>query len=170
MLIVTRDQGYWRERFVVLHMLVLTVTAISMVVWLLWPSPQPRVSVANLAELRPDTVRPITLPAPFRDPLPPVAALWGHSEEAPVPVMLRYDPQAGILAFFNRDPHSGCQFAWVKAELKFIDPCHGSVYTPAGTYVRGPSARDLDQFGVSVTSAGAILVDVRDFRPGRPIR
>jgi cytochrome b6-f complex iron-sulfur subunit len=71
-----------------------------------------------------------------------------------------------MLAFFQRDPGSGCAVPWQQAEKLFIDPCHGSAYTATGAYVRGPSQRDLDQFDVDVTPNGIIRVNVYDFRLG----
>ena len=54
-------------------------------------------------------------------------------------------------ALSTRDPHRGvCTIRWFERERFFADPCGGSVYLPDGSYRRGPSPRDMDQFAVRV--------------------
>ncbi|HEY0604335.1 MAG TPA: hypothetical protein VGD58_15550 [Herpetosiphonaceae bacterium] len=63
-----------------------------------------------------------------------------------------------ILAFVQRDPRSSCPVSWQMHEQRFIDPCHGSAYTITGSYVRGPSNRDLRRVPVQITRDGEIVI------------
>jgi cytochrome b6-f complex iron-sulfur subunit len=54
------------------------------------------------------------------------------------------------------------------AENRFICPCHGSTFERNSDYVRGPAARNLDQFVVEVDEGGIITVSTGLRRSGLP--
>lgn len=54
--------------------------------------------------------------------------------------------------------HLGCLYNWEPSTFRFECPCHGSMFTKDGDFIRGPAARSLDFFEVSVED-GTIVVD-----------
>jgi Rieske Fe-S protein len=60
-------------------------------------------------------------------------------------------------ALFQVCTHLGCLVRDVPEG--YSCPCHGSVFTPDGTLVRSPAPRDMDQFAVTITDGGEIIVD-----------
>ena len=70
------------------------------------------------------------------------------------------DPRCAIAwrpDFSFQDPRTGATTkGW------FRDPCGGSTYDLQGTRVFGPSPRDLDQYPVTVSGDGHVLVKVGD--------
>jgi cytochrome b6-f complex iron-sulfur subunit len=67
--------------------------------------------------------------------------------------------QQGIEAIYQVCTHLGCLIPFQAAENRFICPCHGSTFERTSDYVRGPAARNLDQFPVEVGADGTIIVD-----------
>ncbi len=49
----------------------------------------------------------------------------------------------------------------------FVDPCGGSVYQPDGTYIRGPSPRNMDRFALWIENDN-VKVDISRLIPGQP--
>jgi menaquinol-cytochrome c reductase iron-sulfur subunit len=64
-------------------------------------------------------------------------------------------------------PHMGCTIAWHEGQDEFYCPCHGSVFSPDGTHVSGPSPRDMDQLPHKVVD-GKLLVNFEYFRENVP--
>lgn len=153
--------GQVRERLIVAQIGALLVLFL-VAAFIAWPRAEPLPVVGNLSAFPPGSITPITLETTIVDPAPT------RSTNAPTPVYLWIinDPAKGLIAFYNRDPRSGCWIAWAKAEQRFIDPCYGSIYELTGEYVRGPSPRSMDQFGVVKTWSDQIAVDVQQFMPG----
>jgi nitrite reductase/ring-hydroxylating ferredoxin subunit len=163
------QQASIREQSILVIIALASVIVAAGVLWLVWPRPVPGVLRATtLDQLPPGSAISVELDATFRDPLPPPIRPPHRPlvQPSPVPVILHND-RGVVRAFYQRDPRSSCMFPWQQPEQLFIDPCHGSAYRPDGTYLRGPSARDLDQFGVIVRRDGSIWVDLNDFRPGQ---
>ena len=50
----------------------------------------------------------------------------------------------GFVIFSPICPHLGCKYDWIKAQSKFICPCHGSEYSELGKHDAGPALRGLD--------------------------
>jgi nitrite reductase/ring-hydroxylating ferredoxin subunit len=70
-------------------------------------------------------------------------------------------------ALSTRDPHRGvCKIRWIERERLFADPCGGSMYLPDGSYRRGPSPRNMDQFEVRVVD-GQVEINVHRVTLGR---
>lgn len=165
MVYTAQEHGAWRERFALLAGLVIVAGVLGAAGWWLFAASTQNIAVAHLRDVPPGTVLAVNVSDTFRDPAPPIINPWSVLREE-VPVLLSHDRQTGVLAFFQRDPRSGCLIPWQAAEQLFIDPCHGSAYTRTGEYVRGPSPRSLDQFGVMITTNGTINVNVEDVRIG----
>ncbi|HEX6291351.1 MAG TPA: ubiquinol-cytochrome c reductase iron-sulfur subunit [Herpetosiphonaceae bacterium] len=76
--------------------------------------------------------------------------------------------QQGVQAIYQVCTHLGCLIPFQKAENRFICPCHGSTFERNSDYVRGPAARNLDQFVLEVGGDGTIVVDTGKRRQGAP--
>lgn len=66
-------------------------------------------------------------------------------------------------------PHLGCLVPWKESQKEFICPCHGSVFGPDGSLVKGPAPRGLDYLDSNVKD-GQLLVRYQYFRQGVPYR
>ena len=66
--------------------------------------------------------------------------------------------------------HLGCVVPWVAAEKRFKCPCHGSVYDPEGSLVRGPAPLPLALAHATVDGASDRVLfttwNETDFRTG----
>ena len=76
--------------------------------------------------------------------------------------------QQGIQAIYQVCTHLGCLIPFQAAENRFICPCHGSTFERNSDYVRGPAARNLDQFELEVTQDGTITVNTGRRVQGAP--
>lgn len=77
--------------------------------------------------------------------------------------------QQGIQAIYQVCTHLGCLIPFQAAENRFICPCHGSTFERNSDYVRGPAARNLDQFAVEIAADGTIVVDTGTRKTGAPV-
>lgn len=75
--------------------------------------------------------------------------------------------QQGIQAVYQVCTHLGCLIPFQAAENRFICPCHGSTFERTSDYVRGPAARNLDQFVVEIGQDGTIVVDTGKRKQGK---
>lgn len=73
----------------------------------------------------------------------------------------------GIMAIFQVCTHLGCLVPFDGGQNRFICPCHGSTFERDSVYVLGPAPRSLDQFEVSVSDEGVIVVDTGKKRTGK---
>jgi len=53
--------------------------------------------------------------------------------------------------------HLGCLYKWEPANNRFKCPCHASMFTREGHYIKGPAPRSLDQFRIKVIEGDAKL-------------
>lgn len=67
----------------------------------------------------------------------------------------------GPRALYMVCTHLGCLFKWVDANKRFECPCHGSMFTREGVYIKGPAPRSLDQFVVEVTQDGSVVASTQ---------
>lgn len=154
------QRGRRRERLVVIWLgvsvvLLLTLVGACVAVALVPARPAPPLLIGSAEQFPPGSVTRLELPVEFRDPAPGMVgkAPFTNTIWSPLPVYIVHDAQSGFLAFLARDPRTGCLLSWQPNQLNggaFIDPCHGSTYTPTGTYVRGPTRRSLDRFRVDL--------------------
>jgi cytochrome b6-f complex iron-sulfur subunit len=56
----------------------------------------------------------------------------------------------GFLALSRKCTHLGCTVPWVSKEMKFICPCHASVFDIRGEVVSAPAPRPLDLYRVFI--------------------
>lgn len=97
-------------------------------------------TVGSVAELPPKGSSPLNFPK---------VKLWLSNTEQ------------GVLALYKVCTHLGCLYNWVDQENKFICPCHGSQFTPAGEYLQGPAPRSLDRFVIQIVDpdSGRVLAE-----------
>ncbi len=77
------------------------------------------------------------------------------------------DTTTNIMAIYQVCTHLGCLVPFDGGQNRFICPCHGSTFERDSTYVLGPAPRSLDQFEVTVTADGQIIVDTGKKRTGK---
>jgi cytochrome b6-f complex iron-sulfur subunit len=75
--------------------------------------------------------------------------------------------EGGLTALDPRSPDDGCWFEWVTWDQRFINPCSGSKFQVDGTYIEGPSPRNLDRYHMRVTFADGTLAESNE--AGDPI-
>jgi cytochrome b6-f complex iron-sulfur subunit len=61
--------------------------------------------------------------------------------------------------------HLGCTVNWVAERDRWECPCHGSIFNPDGTVLRGPARRPLPWYEVRLTPDGRIQVNERRIVP-----
>ncbi|MBW8011413.1 MAG: Rieske 2Fe-2S domain-containing protein [Chloroflexi bacterium] len=132
------------------------------------------VKIGEIDDFPPGSVTQIDLPARFNDPDPPgsgseIPSVVTQMESkliSPVPIFLVNDSSEGLIALYARNPFLGCTVKWWEPDQRFINPCHGEHYSMTGAWLQGPSPRNLDRFGVTVTDAGEVWVDLSKFQFG----
>jgi len=60
-------------------------------------------------------------------------------------------------------PHLGCSVSWQHSSDDFFCPCHGSVFKPDGSVVKGPAPRGMDTLPARVEN-GKLQVHFEFFR------
>jgi hypothetical protein len=62
-----------------------------------------------------------------------------------------YNDQGSIRIFYRRNPSpNGCLINWNEIENAYIDPCTGTKYRINGSYIDGPTQRDLKELKVEI--------------------
>jgi cytochrome b6-f complex iron-sulfur subunit len=100
--------------------------------------------------------------------LNPTGKFYVVKVDQPVDTAAGVVAQQGIQAIYQVCTHLGCLIPFQAAENRFICPCHGSTFERNSDYVRGPAARNLDQFVVEISPDGVITVDTGQRRTGAP--
>ncbi len=85
------------------------------------------------------------------------AQLPGSSFEG-LPVVASDGSGTGLMALWQKCVHLGCRVPSCVPSQGFECPCHGSKYNLHGEYEAGPAPRNMDRFGVSIDSAGQMVV------------
>ncbi len=89
-----------------------------------------------------------------------ISKLEGSSyESVPIVVVGGETDGIGLMALWQRCVHLGCRVPECESSQGFECPCHGSKYNAHGEYEDGPAPRNLDRFGVSIDSAGQLVID-----------
>ncbi len=70
-----------------------------------------------------------------------------------------------LSALYQKCPHLGCRVPFCTTSSQFECPCHGSAYNIIGEYIRGPAARGMDRFPVTV-EGGQVTVDTETVLEG----
>lgn len=64
----------------------------------------------------------------------------------------------GLLAFYTRCTHQGCNVGWEASGDRFHCPCHRSTFNRHGEQLGGPAPRPLDLYTVRVRPDGGVVV------------
>ncbi|MBF2076556.1 MAG: cytochrome b6-f complex iron-sulfur subunit [Synechococcales cyanobacterium C42_A2020_086] len=83
-----------------------------------------------------------------------VAGLAGE----PTYLVVRDDQTLDPIGLVDNCTHLGCTFPWNPVDQQFQCPCHGSLYAPDGTVIRGPAPLPLKIVHVAVMDNGGILI------------
>jgi cytochrome b6-f complex iron-sulfur subunit len=75
-----------------------------------------------------------------------------------IPVVANDGSDIGLMALWQKCVHLGCRVPSCVPSQGFECPCHGSKYNLHGEYEAGPAPRNMDRFGVSIDSAGQLVV------------
>ena len=67
-------------------------------------------------------------------------------------------PQGKVVAVKPICTHLGCTLEWHGYQDKSTCPCHGSEFDMAGMNIKGPAARPLERYHVSL-DGNAVIVD-----------
>ena len=65
---------------------------------------------------------------------------------------------SGFLAVSRKCTHLGCTVPWIEKEMKFVCPCHASVFDITGSVIHAPAPRALDLYRVFIEN-GIVNVD-----------
>lgn len=65
--------------------------------------------------------------------------------------------EEGPKALYMVCTHLGCLYKWAEANNRFECPCHGSMFTREGEFIKGPAPRGLDQFVVEIQENGTVI-------------
>ena len=79
------------------------------------------------------------------------------------PVYVTKDKEGQVVVLSAICPHLGCQVTWSGEKNGFFCPCHGSLFTPDGTRISGPTPRSMDSLATTVES-GELKVRYQYFR------
>jgi cytochrome b6-f complex iron-sulfur subunit len=79
-----------------------------------------------------------------------IAGLGGE----PTYLIVQDDNTLNRMGIVDNCTHLGCTFPWNPIEQQFQCPCHGSLYAPDGTVVRGPAPLPLKLVHVAVIDDG----------------
>ncbi len=79
------------------------------------------------------------------------------TETAPVGVYVVRKSDAEAVVFDPHCTHLGCPLAWSSGAGKFVCPCHGGAFTPAGEVAAGPPPRPMVRYETRV-EGGQLLI------------
>ncbi|MBU7583559.1 MAG: cytochrome b6-f complex iron-sulfur subunit [Nostoc sp. TH1S01] len=82
-----------------------------------------------------------------------VAGLRGE----PTYLTVTQDHNLDAIGIVDNCTHLGCTFPWNPVEQQFQCPCHGSLYAPDGTVVRGPAPLPLKIVQVAVIENSILI-------------
>lgn len=82
-----------------------------------------------------------------------VAGLAGE----PTYLTVTEDATLDLMGIVDNCTHLGCTFPWNPTDQQFQCPCHGSLYAPDGSVVRGPAPLPLKLVRVAVIDNGVWL-------------
>ncbi|OLP20461.1 cytochrome b6-f complex iron-sulfur subunit 1 [Leptolyngbya sp. 'hensonii'] len=82
-----------------------------------------------------------------------VAGLAGE----PTYLVVQEDNTLDAMGIVDNCTHLGCTFPWNPMDQQFQCPCHGSLYAPDGTVVRGPAPLPLKIVHVAVIDNNILI-------------
>jgi menaquinol-cytochrome c reductase iron-sulfur subunit len=66
-------------------------------------------------------------------------------------------------------PHLGCTVQWSEKTRQFLCPCHGSVFSPDGARIAGPTPRGMDTLPIEIRH-GDLMARYEDFQQLLPTK
>ncbi|MBD2335369.1 Rieske 2Fe-2S domain-containing protein [Desertifilum sp. FACHB-868] len=72
-------------------------------------------------------------------------------------IHLKDDNTLDNMGIVDNCTHLGCTFPWNSTDQQFQCPCHGSLYAPDGTVVRGPAPLPLKIVRVAVVDNSILI-------------
>lgn len=82
-----------------------------------------------------------------------VAGLGGE----PTYLIVKEDHTLDSIGILDNCTHLGCTFPWNPNDQQFQCPCHGSLYAPDGSVVRGPAPLPLKIFHIAVIDNSILI-------------
>ncbi len=82
-----------------------------------------------------------------------VAGLAGE----PTYLIVKGDNTLDAMGIVDNCTHLGCTFPWNPTDQQFQCPCHGSLYAPDGTVIRGPAPLPLKIVQVAVIDNSILI-------------
>ncbi|MCG5059517.1 MAG: cytochrome b6-f complex iron-sulfur subunit [Limnoraphis robusta] len=83
-----------------------------------------------------------------------VAGLAGE----PTYLIVKEDNTLDVIGIVDNCTHLGCTFPWNPTEQEFQCPCHGSLYAPDGSVIRGPAPLPLKIVQVAVIENSILIL------------
>ena len=81
---------------------------------------------------------------------------WVHGTE-PVACFVSRTTETEVVAFDHHCTHLGCPLSWAAGANRFLCPCHGGAFDPAGQVVAGPPPRPMLTYATKVEN-GQVLI------------
>ena len=81
---------------------------------------------------------------------PGTRALIAGLASEPTYLTIQMDGSVSPMGIVDNCTHLGCTFPWNPSDQQFQCPCHGSLYAPDGSVVRGPAPLPLKLVHVAV--------------------
>lgn len=93
---------------------------------------------------------------------------WQQSFSGKV-VYVTKAPDGKVLVLSAVCPHLGCEIFWSAEKDHFLCPCHGSIFSPDGARIAGPTPRNMDSLPARVEN-GRLMVRYEYFRNLAPVK
>jgi len=93
---------------------------------------------------------------------------WQQSLSKKV-VYVTKSPDGKIRVLSAVCPHLGCEISWNAEKDQFLCPCHGSVFSPDGARIAGPTPRAMDSLPARIAN-GRLMVRYEYFRNLAPTK
>ena len=75
----------------------------------------------------------------------------------PVAAFVSRTSQTDVVAFDYHCTHLGCPLSWSDGSKRYLCPCHGGAFDPAGQVVAGPPPRSMLRYQTRVAN-GQVLI------------
>ena len=81
---------------------------------------------------------------------------WVQGTE-PIACFVSRTTQTDVVAFDPHCTHLGCPLSWASGAKRFLCPCHGGAFDPAGQVVAGPPPRPMLTYPTKI-EGGQVLI------------
>jgi len=107
---------------------------------------------------------PIPVTQILAEPSGTRALVAGLSGE-PTYLTVKEDNILDTIGIVDNCTHLGCTFPWNPADQQFQCPCHGSLYAPDGTVIKGPAPLPLKIVHVAVIAQSILIAPWTEIDP-----